>query len=376
MARLFAMIVAAAVLVGVASGASLRASGRSHGCDQPEGSEIIDGPDCGQVSNVVPMYSTAADVGTVAGNAGAAVTNADTAADAVKVEKDRAEEIAGVLSEDDKEGVTRAAEDADKAAEAATAASTALATALETFKGTVSGSTMSGSDVTEADKVELNKLTDEAIAATKACHEAGARVVEKATEAQAKAMKDTGAASKLMQVVLDKAEPSLEEMADVAQKSKHAAEDMDAIIDKASDQEERLAAVEAASEEQAAVWEALKGSIEGDRTQLIEDKEAVEAEIEPLTAAADKLEEKIDPLRDDMATVDGGGSAIMSKPVDIANAQNAQDDANMALMKMKAKVERMIEGSRTMEKTIADAEEKLNWPAFVAHMKELGTPVS
>jgi hypothetical protein len=382
MARLFAIVVGMVALVAVASGASLRASGRSRGCDEPEGSKVIKGPDCGQVSQIVPMYRNAGDVGGLAGAAQGAITNADASADNVKTEKDRAEEIASVLSEDDTEGVTLAAEDATKAAEKAAEASTALAIELETFKGSVSGkgrtdtkNYISGADITEDDKSALTKLTEEAVAATKACDEAGVRVVAKAQEAQAKAMKDTAKASKLIGVVLEKAEPLIEEIADVSQKSKHAADDMDAVIKKAEDQEQRLADTIEEAEEQTPVWDAMKVSIEKDRNFLIEDQSAVNDQVDPLTASADELSGKIDPLKDDAATIEGGGSAIMSKPKDIAAAQKAQDGAEAELLKMKAAVERMIEGSRKMEETITEAEEKLNWPAYVAHMKEMGTPI-
>jgi len=375
MARLFAIVVGMVALVAVASGASLRASGRSRGCDEPEGSKVIKGPDCGQVSQIVPMYRNAGDVGGLAGAAQGAITNADASADNVKTEKDRAEEIASVLSEDDTEGVTLAAEDATKAAEKAAEASTALATELETFKGSVSGSDVSGADITQDDKSALTKLTEEAVAATKACDEAGVRVVAKAQEAQAKAMKDTGKASKLINVVLEKAVPLIEEIAEVAQKSKHAADDMDALIKKAEDQEQRLADTIEEAEEQTPVWDAMKGSIEKDRNFLIEDQTAVNDQVDPLTASADELGSKIETLKDDAATIEGGGSAIMSKPKDIAAAQKAQDGAEAELLKMKAAVERMIEGSRKMEETITEAEEKLNWPTYVAHMKEMGTPI-
>eukprot|EP00929_Paragymnodinium_shiwhaense_P013625 TRINITY_DN121467_c0_g1_i1.p2 TRINITY_DN121467_c0_g1~~TRINITY_DN121467_c0_g1_i1.p2 ORF type:complete len:360 (+),score=163.06 TRINITY_DN121467_c0_g1_i1:63-1142(+) len=329
--------------------------------EEPEGSELIKGPDCGHANVVVPMYRKAAEAGSAAGVAQGAITAATAAAEAVTVAKTRADEIAAAIGGDEvPKGIELAGTSAEEAGTKATEAATALQTSLDTFKTKVSGSDMAGSDVSSSDTSELKKLTDEANTAAKDAQEAADRLFLKAKEEKAKAMQDTAKAAKLITEFVEKAKPVMAEAADVAQKSKHATDDVDVLLEKTADVLTKLDDKIADEEtgDQKPVWEAFKAGVEAKNDALSDAKDAVLAEIDPVNTAAGTLEEKVGPLAEAAETA-AGGDSIFTTAGELAEAETALDDAEMAISKLKGEAKTMMENQAKFEEKLKTAEEKL-----------------
>merc|ERR1719482_703366 len=143
-------------------------------------------------------------------------------------------------------------------------------------------------------------------------------------------------------------------MADVAQKSEFAVGDAKPIVTKAEEVATKIETKAADAAEQAPVWEALKGSLEGEKTGVTEQQDAVTAEIEPLNTAAAALTEKVDPLKKEAAAA-AGGAALKSQTADLVAAEAAQDEAEAALLKTKDKVKTLVKRQGRLQKQVEEA---------------------
>lgn len=324
-------------------------------------SKTIDGPDCGHAKQIIGKWQKASEVGKLAGAARGAITTADSAAATAQAAAARAKEVGAALAPDGRAAKNSATELAAAAAEAAagdaTAASAALDTELQGFKGKVSGSSFSGSDVTDAEMSRLRDLTQKARSAATLAVEAAHRAVGKAEEAQASAAKKNGEVGRLLTGLLSKANSALKDAADAVQKAGWAAKDAQVVEGKATEVLTEVDKKLQAAANQTAVWEALKGDLESKKAGLAEIRANVTADAGSLETTAASLKASLAPLEAAAEKVAGGNSAP-SVDAEVLATEGLLDNTAMDTAALRAKLDSLAKREERLKAAIEEAKSR------------------
>jgi len=326
----------------------------------PEYSKLIKGPDCGHVKQIIGKYSKAAKVGKLAGSARGVITQADIAAGKVDAAVSRAKEMGKSLTKDGElpKAIKDSIASAEKAAKEASKASATLDTELETFKKKVSGSDISGADVTDEDLVKLKKAADAAKDAGGAAFASAERVLSKAKETEDAAKEKSEQSTGRVRVLISTAEPLLEKLPKAAQEAGWAVDKADAATKKADDTLKKVEGKIKDAKDQKPVWEALKDGIKGHVDGVKDMKDPMKKATTAVTDADKALQGAMKPLKKASETAAGGG-VVSEISEDLTKAEKAIDEANQALTALKGKQESLVKSQGRLEAELDKAEKKL-----------------
>jgi len=331
--------------------------GREDPEKDPEYSKLIKGPDCGHVKQIIGKYQKAAKVGKVAGTARGVITQADIAAGKVDAAVTRAKEIGKSLGELPK-AIKEAISSAEKAAKEASTASAALDTELETFKTKVSGSDISGADVTDEDMVKLKKAAEAAKDAGGAAFASAERVLSKAEESEKAAKEKSEESAGKVRILMSMAGPLLEKLPKATQEAGWAVDKADATATKADDTLKKVEDKIKDAKDQKPVWEALKEGIKGHVDGVKEMKEPMKKAQTAVSDAEKALQEAVKPLKEALKTAAGGG-VVSDISEDLTKAEKATDKASQALTALKGKQDSLVKSHDRLKSELEAAEKKL-----------------
>jgi len=326
----------------------------------PEYSKLIKGPDCGHVKQIIGKYQKAAKVGKVAGAARGVITQADIAAGKVDAAVSRAKEIGKSLTKDGElpKSIKESISSAEKAAKEAAKASATLDTELETFKNKVSGSYISGADVTDEDLVKLKEAAEAAKDAGGAAFASAERVLSKAKETEEAVKEKSEQSTGRVRVLISTAEPLLEKLPKAAQEAGWAVDKADATATKADDTLSKVDDKIKDAKDQKPVWEALKEGIKGHVDGVKEMKDPMKEATTAVTDAEKALQEAMKPLIKASKAAAGGG-VVSEISEDLTKAEKAIDEANQALTALKGKQESLGKRQDRLKAELEKAEKKL-----------------
>jgi len=330
--------------------------------DNPADSDTIEGPDCGHVSKIIGKWGHAKKVGVYAGAARAAVMNADNAARNTDNAVEAAEKVGEAVSEDGKvpSSISGAAGDAKDASSDVTDKSANLDTKLTTFKDKAGNSEFSGENVKKQDLADIKKLTVELNEASTTADEAAKRVTEKAAQAKKDALKNSGAALKLMKAVIEEGEPMVKAAKKIEQKVGWAKEKADKRIEAADALVPDIKNKGKESDEQEPVYVALAEGVEAKASSLTDSKESLNTAIGDLEKAITAAEDAIGPLKEAADKGDGGDTvSVTNEAENIAPGEEAVGDLDAAISKVKARAKTMMERMERLDDAIENAEEKI-----------------
>jgi len=342
---------------------SFLAAGTGHAPEKskskpPADSKTIDGPDCGHVKQIIGKWQKASKVGKLAGSAQGAVMAASAAASAAEAGAKKARELGKEIDKDGKvpDVIESVAKKAEEAGKKATKESTELETELKSFKSTVSGSEISGSDVKDKDMVKLRELTEKVIVATKDAKEAGGDAMDRAEAAKKDALEDSAKAVKMIQSRVDKSSSVLKEAKSASEKANTAVGDAEHKVKGVESTVKDLEKKEKDAGDQAPVWKALKTNLDDTAKAVTEAAKPVK-EFD-IKTPIDALDKAIAPL-ESASKKAAAGAVIPSVSKDLDTARAAEDDLKLALEKLKAKVKTLKSRESRMDSKLEEAEKKL-----------------
>lgn len=350
-----------------ASASSLLARGRRAGDDPaeepfPPDSETIEGPDCGNVQQVIAQWGKAGKVGAAAGKAAAAVSAATAAAGQLSVAIEHAEGVGEVLAGDGgeaPESITMAVEKTGGTAkDALDSASAALETELEAFKALASGSEMAGADVEATDLVKLKELTEETVHAAKAAEGAAADIEAKAASAREKALASTETTLRLIKKALAEAEPALEEATDITQKLQWAIDDATAVVTKAEELVPKLEELAASGDEPDPVVEAFAGNVQLKVDAVKESTEELTPMVESLPGEAEALKEEVTKLQEAQQMA-AGGATLPTVSDTLNSLEAALITVEESISTIKADVRNMVARQKKLAAAVEEGEAKV-----------------
>jgi len=320
----------------------------------PADSEVIEGPDCGHVKQIIGVYHKSAKVGTVAGEASGAitaVTMATNIADAALAKIDEIAEATGGEFDAVKKPLEKASEDA-------TAKQVDLETEKGSLKDEIAGSDMGGAGVEDKVYVKVKKLTEEANTAAKKVITFAESAVKKAEELKKDMMKDAGKMEKMIGNFNKKAEPKVKECVDLHQKAGWAVDEADKIVKKAEDASGKLDEKIGEDETQAPVYEALKDNLESAKEAVTEAQDSVKEKKEDLKKQSDDLKEKSKALKEASEKAAGDQLKLKDEGENMLKAEKQMRDTDAAVLALKNEVKTLKKREETLKKYVEEAEAK------------------
>lgn len=308
----------------------------------PADSVTIDGADCGHAKQVIKQWSLATKVGTYAGKARGAISEATAAGGVLEAAIKHANETATQLTsagaplpEDLKMALEGSGGQGaiDKASEAALE----LETELGTFKTKASGSTMAGADIESSDLRKVQDLTDKTLAAAKGCRGAAQDLDKKASKAKEAALQSTETTLRLIKGLIESTEPVIEAAKLANESVEIAIENATSFTNVSEELYDKLRVAAAGAGEQQPVVEAAAADI-----KLLEDgvKETV-GELPTLKGELNtnfqSLEHAVDALEDAKADAEGG-SAVPNMGEQLTKADVAVGKVEGSISEIEAKI--------------------------------------
>lgn len=324
----------------------------------PADSKTIEGDDCGNVNQIVGKWAKSKKVGQLNGKAQAAINSANRAAKNTDDATARAEALGekvglkGAMPE----GVKTAAAVAKTASTAATDAASSLKTTSDTFKGKFADF---AKDISDADIIKIQKETEAAMVAAGDAAAAADRVMAKADEAKAAALKDTKGALALIGGLVDDATKLSTTVADVVQKSGFATKDVDAMAKKVTAAEGKLDKKIGDAKEQAPVWEAYKADLKGRSDAVDASRKDVDDAIKELKTADTAMKEAAKTLQGVADKAQSSQSAALNQGENIGNAEESIRATDTAFAALKGKVGSMMKDVSRLTDKLTETNKRL-----------------
>jgi len=325
----------------------------------PADSKTIEGDDCGNVNQIIGKWAKSKKVGQLNGKAQAAINSANSAASNNDDATARAEALGTKvgLKGEMPVGVKSAATVAKTASTAATDAASALKTTSDTFKGKFADF---AKDITDADMVKLKKETTEAVVAAEDATKAADRVMAKAEEAKAAALKDTkGALALIGGLIADTAKLSTT-AGEASQKSAHATKDVDGMIKKSQAADKLVDAKIKDAKEQAPVWEAYKADLKGREDAADASKKDVNDAIKALDTADGEMDTAAATLQGVADKAQSSQNAALNQGENIGAAEESVRKTETALAALKGKVMSMMKDMSRLADKIKETNKRLD----------------
>jgi len=333
--------------------------------ENPANSKTIEGKDCGNVKSIIGKWAKSKKVGELAGNAKAAIDSAKQASTNADAAVKAAEALGKKVGQDGKapSSVTDAAKVATAASTAATKAAIGLKTLTSTFKGKFDdfAKAVSNDDIVkmEKDTIAANDAAQDAVDATE-------RVVEKAEEAKAAAMKNTAGALALIKAqITASAELSTKIMGPtpvgIIQKTGFAVKDLDTIIGKSEKLVAKLDKKANAKDtkEQKPVWESYSDAVTNAQKAAEDARDAVgddsKGAIKDVITAHDAMKKEEESLQKVADAAQSSQSAALGQAEAVAAAEAAVRETEEKLSTMMGKVMSM---KKTEESLVAEMKDR------------------
>jgi chromosome segregation ATPase len=356
--KLAAFIGAAAVLL---ADAKLTVRREDPDPERLADSDVIDGPDCGHVKQIIGKWGKAKKAGKLAGEAKGAVMQADKAANIVDKVITRAENIGKEINDGDiPDSVKRPADHAkDKSTEASNKAGE-LDTMVGAFKNKITEHEFSAKAVASGDMSDLKKKTVEVNDAIKDSYDAAERALSKAQDEKKKALKDAGKALKILKATFDKAEPLIKDSKELAQKSTHAMEDGEDIASKAEGVVSDVRSHADEADDQAPVFRVLADNLEAMKESVTTAKDSLNTAIGEMETAADDLQTHADDLKSAIEHGDAGETeAVQSQATEVPEIEGALDKLSSEITSVKSHAKNLLERIDLLKKDMKNAEKKI-----------------
>jgi len=333
--------------------AILQRAARGHA--NPADSQTIDGPDCGQVKKIFPQWEKAKQVGQVAGKGHGTISNSNAVVGRLRAASARVREAGNALGESGTPhpAITAAADKADQVATEVEGKVSALEAKLGPFTNAIGSSDMSGASVTDEQVLEVKDLTSALELSTRGAQDEVQRLLKKADEVQAEAMKSSETQARLIASVLSSVTPLLKESPDVAQKAGWAVNEAKAAITAADAVAAKIDPTTAG--DQQPVVEAAKSGLETKKQAVAEAHPLVTAAIADVNTVTQTLTEKTKTLKETQQSIAGGGvvSASVVTP-QLTAAEDAESAVRIALGTLRDAGATMMDRKERLEAATAE----------------------
>jgi len=323
-------------------------------------SKTIEGPDCGNVKQIIGKWQRAGSIGAVAGEAQGVLSQAHSAVQATQDAADQAEEASSAVSADGSVpvGVGEAATYARDAAAKLNSKAADLQIEIDSFKTAMETDFAAGVDDEMVSK--LKALTAEVATLTKAAHDAAQRVHSKGAEVKSNLKGDAAATLSALNKVLAPGEEAVASSAGIAQEAGFAVKAAEDLLARADVTLGKLEAAKDDAAEQAPVWQAAHDALHGRSDSFDAAKGEVATAIDEYMTAATELKTALGPLKEASKMGAGGDSAsVLSASGDIAAAEEALLKYNEANSKLTAVLETLKLREEALEKLLEESEKKL-----------------
>lgn len=338
----------------------------------PADSKTVDGPDCGNVKQVITHWAHAKKVGRAAGAAKGAVMQADRVSDLADKALEKAKEIGAKVGEggEPPEAVAKAVEEAETASSDLTGASTELGTELDAFNAKRSGAEWP-EGVPDEDSLKLKELTEKTNDAAKNVQGLAANALARAKKAEAAAKQKKTEAATEVAAFYAKGQGRLEESKDVSQKAGWLLDDAKAKVAKATATAADLGSDEKVTEEalgadgsQKPVLQALAENVKSTAAGVTEADTELDAAVKELTAAQGELEGILAPMKEVSDAVATGGdvSELMKEEQAITEAEGTLTKFDLVVQTVESKMQTLEGRVDKLDQIQKQAESKLKGP--------------
>lgn len=327
----------------------------------PADSQVIEGPDCGNVKQIVGKWQKAGATGALAGAAQAAILNAERAAQACTDAVQHAQAEGAKLDQGGAvpEMVQNAVNDATSAGAAATSAAGSLQSELDGFRTKITSGDIAGSDVMDADIVSLKRLTEDAEMQAANATEAAARVMAQLDEAQANALEKTSGSLEAMASVLEAAEPLHKQASELGQQAGFAVQTADSDIAAADKVSPLIDAKVSEATTQKPVWEAFKADFDA-RKQAVETAKAdLQVNITALGTEETDIKTLIDELEKISYDAQKDPTLAHDQEVTIDELKEAIRLTEHAIVTVQGQMTTLDAARERLNAKVKEAEEKL-----------------